>query len=249
MPEPDTTRLGIPQYEDTEPASFSTQVNAISKAVDAKAAVYAQGVAADRPAAGIAGRYYFATDTEVQWLDTGTEWVLASPLRIVEHAASVVASSGERVKATTAITVTTPAAVKDATFGVLANGHAVTVKAASGDIFGDFIEGAAEIKLVGYQHVTLQSDGTNWYIVAGEPKRESSWTGSKSYSKAEVEAGVEPSPTRAAFVVFDAAVSTFSIGGGPLLGNGSALADVPYLVPAGQKWKGASAAEAQYLLL
>lgn len=34
------------------------------------------GTTANRPAAGLEGRTYYATDTNIQWLDTGTEWVV-----------------------------------------------------------------------------------------------------------------------------------------------------------------------------
>jgi len=55
----------------------------------------------------------------------------------------------------------------------------VTVNASThgGTIYGDFIHAAATIKLLPWQHVILQADGTaNWLIVAGEPQREHQYT-------------------------------------------------------------------------
>jgi hypothetical protein len=78
--QPNTTRLGIPQYEDSEPAAFSTQVNAISKKVDEKAVTWLEGTLAARPAAGVKGRLYFVVGDATEanngllFQDTGTEW-------------------------------------------------------------------------------------------------------------------------------------------------------------------------------
>jgi hypothetical protein len=61
-PKAPTTRLGITRYEESEVASFSSQVNAASEAVDTKPAVFEQGTFDARPAFGIQRRYYLATD-------------------------------------------------------------------------------------------------------------------------------------------------------------------------------------------
>jgi len=42
--------------------------------------VSAIGLLSARPAPGIGGRKYFATDTNQEWYDTGTSWVNISPL-------------------------------------------------------------------------------------------------------------------------------------------------------------------------
>jgi len=118
---------------------------------------YEEGTAAARPAAGVKGRIYYATDTECHFIDTGSAWQ------------------------------------------------------------------------------SLFSLGTA-----------SKWTALKSYSKAEAEAGVEPSATRAATVVFTS-VASLTIGGVAMGGGGAAY--VPYPVPPGQKWKLTVATEAQTLLL
>jgi hypothetical protein len=41
--------------------------------------VSAIGLFADRPAFGIGGRKYFATDTRQEWYDTGSGWVNITP--------------------------------------------------------------------------------------------------------------------------------------------------------------------------
>jgi hypothetical protein len=41
--------------------------------------VSAIGLFADRPAFGIGGRKYFATDTRQEWYDTGSAWVNITP--------------------------------------------------------------------------------------------------------------------------------------------------------------------------
>ena len=41
--------------------------------------VSAIGLIADRPAFGIGGRKYFATDTKQEWYDTGSAWVNITP--------------------------------------------------------------------------------------------------------------------------------------------------------------------------
>ena len=128
------------------------------------------------------------------------------PLNIAEHGVSFAATSGLLVKCTGAITVTSPAAANDAIFGVLANGHAVTIKTATGKIYGDFTEGATEVNLVGYQHLILMSDGTNWFIISGEPKREAGIV-KTAPSLAETEAGIVPSTTRRALVTIFVALA------------------------------------------
>ena len=172
----------------------------------------------------------------------------AAGMRIVGHGSNTAALSGELVEATGAITVTSPTAEAGAIFGVLANNHAVTVKPATGKIYGDFIEAASEIKLVGYQHVILQSDGTNWFIVAGEPKREQKYV-TKIFTKAEAEAGVEPSATRMAFVILAPTSESEIFVGGELITLNSGKIPWPLLVPPGQKWKTTHETVANILLL
>ena len=170
-------------------------------------------------------------------------------LTVTEHGASFAAASGELVKCTGAITVTLPAAAANAIVGVLANNHEVNIGAGASLIYGDFITGSTPITLLGYQHVVLQSDGTNWFIVAGEPKREQTYT-EKTYSKVEAEAGVSPSATRPSVVnllavgkVSEALVARFNAGASivgfaqsPAVAGATPGGQVTVYLNPGEKW-------------
>jgi hypothetical protein len=111
--------------------------------------------------------------TDIQELAERVTSVLKERLTTIsEHGTSFTAASGELIKCTAAITVTLPSVAANATVGILANAHEIKVGSGSAKIYGDFVEGVTSITLVGYQHVVLVSDGTNWFILAGEPKRE-----------------------------------------------------------------------------
>lgn len=64
-------------------------------------------------------------------------------------------------------------------------------------IFGDFIGGEATVTLLANQHVLLQSSGTAWLIIAGEPKR-TALPGAQTVRAAATP--FEPSATRPTFV-------------------------------------------------
>lgn len=46
-------------------------------------------------------------------------------------------------------------------------------------IYGDFVNGAATLTLTTNQHVTLQSNGSSWQIVAGEPENKATVKGDR----------------------------------------------------------------------
>jgi hypothetical protein len=162
------------------------------------------------------------------------------------HGASFTAKSGELVEASAAITVTLPAAAANAVVGVLANGHEVTIGAGGALIYGDFVEGKTPIKLVGFQHVVLVSDGVNWFIVAGEPKRENVYG---APTERATGAEFEPSGTRPVFVsmwAFRTAAESYSIEvlvGGVEVAKISADAEAnqvrgtSFICPPGIKWQ------------
>ncbi len=82
MPLPATARLGLAQYEDAEEASFSAQVNALSKRLDAIVCRFEKGTFAARRAAGVPGAYYLAEDGTKAgapegdlYYDSGVAWV------------------------------------------------------------------------------------------------------------------------------------------------------------------------------
>ena len=175
-------------------------------------------------------------------------------ITIAEHGSSFTAASGELVKCTAGITVTLPSPTANATVGVLANNYSSEITAGSAKIYGDFVEGATKVKLVGYQHLLLQSDGTNWFIIAGEPKREATYAVRVTHTKAAMEAGWVPSATRDAFVLFCTALPESEIGGEEIDVEESGLLKkeikpgMALLIPAGQAIKGTSALTAQVLL-
>lgn len=172
-------------------------------------------------------------------------------LTLAEHGASFTAQSGELVKAIATITVTLPPPALNATVGVICASGETTIKMTGPQIFGDFITGAESIKLALYQHVILQSDGTHWFIIAGEPKRASGYGAETERAPATP---FEPSATRPTLVVATvtmpeklvSAGAEFFVEGvkiarspGIGLGGGDASVEVPltFIVPAGKKWE------------
>ncbi len=154
-----------------DPDTLSADQHAMAQALE-NDVEGGQGKLSERPAAKLRGRLYYVTEGSEMglWWDTGTAWVLASdkPLNLIESAISVTANNAERVKATAnKITITSPAATLDTTFGVLANGNEVKVKLASGEVY-IWGEKTKEFRILGQQNVTLQADGTNWYVIASQ---------------------------------------------------------------------------------
>lgn len=169
------------------------------------------------------------------------------PLKFKSYAGAATLGAGELAfQESTGATLTLPSASPASQIVAVFAGVGITAKiTASGGakIYGDFINGETTITLAGLQHVLLESTGASWFIIAGEPKREANYV-VKSFTKAEAEAGVEPSATRMAAVVVGNAAGTFSIGGVTIPGLQST-----YLVPPGQKWKSTQAQEVATLLL
>lgn len=102
----------------------------------------------------------------------------AAPFLLVPIAKSIsyAAVNNDLVIPSANITVTTPAAAATAVFGVAPQSSAVTtVTAATGVIFGPGCTnaGAASIVVASNSYVVLESDGTNWNIVAGQ--QDSGW--------------------------------------------------------------------------
>jgi hypothetical protein len=141
---------------------------------------------------------------------------------LVAHSANATAEVGELLKMTATATVTLPTVANNAILGVICASGETTIKAAgSAKIYGDFITGSGTIKLLLNQHVILQSDGTNWFIIAGEPKREEKYKIKNGVTKAEIEAGIVLSATRPVFLNTVGGITAGEIGGvgvAPLLG-------------------------------
>jgi hypothetical protein len=188
--------------------------------------------------------------TDIQELaERITTYLKERLLLVSEHGSSFAAASGELVKCTAAITVTLPAVAANAVVGVLANGHEVKVGAGSALIYGDFITGSTPITLLGYQHVLLVSDGTNWFIVAGEPLKADVYTALTSRT---IATEYEPSATRPTYVkvtyTFSASSETnqavLKVGGviiaEPEVAPNSAAATalvIDFICPAGKSWE------------
>lgn len=71
-----TARFGLPQWSSGSDTVGRTQFNDAFAAIESLAAQDASGTRAARPAFGVAGRYYHATDTNLLYRDTGSAWVL-----------------------------------------------------------------------------------------------------------------------------------------------------------------------------
>lgn len=74
-----TARLALPYPVGADSVDVPRDVQALATKLDPGAAIFAQGTAATRPAPGIAGRYYYATDTANLTYDTGTAWLPVGP--------------------------------------------------------------------------------------------------------------------------------------------------------------------------
>jgi hypothetical protein len=119
------------------------------------------------------GSFYKATDVGILYGSTGTQWV---PEQTITSTAggSVTAKSGQFLIAGN-VTITLPAVTAGAVVGVQAsstNAGSVPATVASGGgniIFGVGCNGVSSILLGAANSFALfRSDGTNWYIVAGQ---------------------------------------------------------------------------------
>ncbi len=247
MPKSPTARLGIPRYEDSETAAFSFQVNAISEAIDAKALIYEQGVAAARPSATTKGRLYFATDTKALSWDTGTAWEAIGALSFESHSGLVAVKDGQFMEQTKEGAANElPAPGKGKIVGVWAAKSCTIAATAGAKIFGDFLSsaGVTNLSLGEGQHVVLMANaaGTGWLIVSGEPKREA------TYSRIERAEGTEyePSATQRMHVLLEMTTGS-SAASAEIFVNGERIAglscgtfsetSVGLVINPGQKWR------------
>src|SRR5580704_7669625 len=187
------------------------------------------------------------------------EYILAA--KLVEHGASFTAKVGELALATgSGTTVTLPAASLNATVGAFAAGGITKVKTVSGaKIYGDFTAGVETIELTTNQHVLLRANGTNWFVVGGEPKREQVYGARTERALGSTIAA--PSTTRPTFVIVDVQLTPSTVSGSAVTFyvNGTAVAEVfqqltasgvdsnvrpsaSFIVPPGQTWEAAATA-------
>jgi hypothetical protein len=174
-------------------------------------------------------------------------------LSVVSHSTSVTAEPGEVCLMTASATVGLAFAPLNYIVGAICAEGTTTVKTEGGGakIFGDFLAeaGVTEVKLTKGQHCIFLADGSNWHIIAGEPKREQLYTAlTKVFNMVGPEAYEhEYSPTRPTWVRVKLKSSagtenavTVEVGGivTDELGIAASTAVLfPILVPAGQKLK------------
>lgn len=121
-------------------------------------------------------------------------------LVVKTSAVEITAKAGELVEMTLPSTVNLPkAAAANTTIGVFAAASPIVVKTTSGEhIWGDFLgEVATSCKLLLFQHIIVQYDGTRWLIVAGQPTNENVY-GAQTSRAFGTE--YEPSANRPTFV-------------------------------------------------
>ncbi len=173
---------------------------------------------------------------------------------VKKNEASFSIASGELVlMEKEASEVKLPAATLNRIVGIICANAIVkiTVKApVVQTIFGQFLEKETTITLARNQTVILEADGTNWWIIAGEPKREQLYTVPIAYSKAQAEAGVEPSPLRPTFVTLSATWTSNAVKvGGKQLTVQEGTGALSFWVNPGQSWVTNVAVSAVTLLL
>jgi len=79
-----TSRLSLPFPEDTEPADGPAAIGALATAIDPLIPPFSMGVIGTRPAAGLAGRLYYATDESLLYLDNGSAWLVLNAPMVAE---------------------------------------------------------------------------------------------------------------------------------------------------------------------
>lgn len=191
--------------------------------------------------------------TNIEELANSLDTFLAGKILIFKsYAAGATLKSGEFAEQTKAgETFTLPVATTaNRVIGVYGAAACKVTTSGGAFIIGDFITAAsktATISLAEGQHVVLQSNGTNWIIVAGEPKRQTGYVRTKPLL-AEAEAGITPSVTRPASVTvfvdfFGGEVGALVFVGGEEMGTlfkgptGTVAMPVTLWVGAGETWQ------------
>ncbi|MDO8187223.1 hypothetical protein Q5424_09325 [Conexibacter sp. JD483] len=75
MPVRPSTRLQLHAPASTDRVDVPSDLLRLRDQLDVAVAVFAQGGASVRPAAGVVGRFHFATDTGRLSYDTGVTWI------------------------------------------------------------------------------------------------------------------------------------------------------------------------------
>lgn len=87
-----TPRVGVPQWSAPTDSVSRIDFNNAFQAIEDKVAIDAQGLLSERPAFGIIGRYFYATDQGSLYRDNGTSWVSVGG--VVENAIMTSTSPG-----------------------------------------------------------------------------------------------------------------------------------------------------------
>ena len=69
-----TTRFGLTRWSAQGDPLTRVQMDDSHAAIESKGAIFLQGAATARPSAGVAGRFYYATDTGNTTYDDGVGW-------------------------------------------------------------------------------------------------------------------------------------------------------------------------------
>jgi hypothetical protein len=187
--------------------------------------------------------------TNIEELANSLDTFLGEKIPIFKsYAAGATLKSGELAEQTKAgETFTLPVATTaNRVIGVYAAAACKVTTSGGAFIIGDFITAAsktATITLAEGQHVVLQSNGTNWIIVAGEPKREQVYASEVARVRATAYEASATRPTQVilsatgkeGFVVNVGGVRVAIQGGGNTGAGGQTV--TTFLVPPGLKWE------------
>lgn len=69
-----TSRFGVYRWSSGSDAFTRTHMDTSHQMIEEKGAIYSQNTFANRPSAGVQGRFFFATDTSAMYYDTGSAW-------------------------------------------------------------------------------------------------------------------------------------------------------------------------------
>jgi len=75
-----TPRLALPYPVGADTVDVPRDMQALANKLDPTTPAFVQGTAAARPAAGVAGRFHYATDTGALSYDTGSAWLAVAPV-------------------------------------------------------------------------------------------------------------------------------------------------------------------------
>lgn len=118
-----TARRGLPKCSLTDTANVPRDVNALADALDNDAVDVPQNTLANRPAAGTAGRYYFATDENILYRDNGATWKVIGPFVLDDSVTAAKIATGAVGNDELAANAVTSAKISD---GTIAKGDLAT---------------------------------------------------------------------------------------------------------------------------